>query len=242
MTIVKALSLSSIALLTPSLFACDGRSIPAHVDPDSVHAAQVAFDPSAYLKGGERVFFDDFERQELGERWRLDRLQAEADGPDWRIESGWLRTQNTKNQGVWAEVIPEGPVRVELVAQSLTPKNPRQKFAGDLKVEAFATKPNHEAGYSFINGGWQNQFDTIAKLGEHSADDRRAPARPLDPDKAYRYAVVRLKDKLLFFRDGELLYTFDDAAVLQGRWLGLNNWTSEAAFGEVAVFKLPPEP
>ncbi len=230
-----------IVALALGVIGCDSRAIPARVTPEQVRAAAAAFDPSRFLTGGERVFHDDFERVELGPRWTIERLPAEELPADWRIEAGWLRTQNTKNQGAWAEVIPDGPVRVELVARSLPPDNPRQRFVGDLKLEAFATGPAHEKGYSLINGGWSNQFDTVAKLGEHSADERRVPAKPLEPDRVYRYAAVRTKDKVLWFRDGELLYTFDDASPLQGRWLGLNNWQSNAAFGEVSVFKLAPE-
>ncbi|MCC6623281.1 MAG: hypothetical protein IT385_18625 [Deltaproteobacteria bacterium] len=230
-----------LILLPLALGACESRAIPAHVTPEAVRAEAARFDPGRYLTGGELVFKDDFERAELGPRWVVERSPKEADAADWRIEGGWLMTQNTKNQGVWAEVIPDGPVRVELVARSLTPPDKRQRFVGDLKLEAFATGPEHEKGYSLINGGWSNQFDTIAKLGEHSADERRVAARPLEADKVYRYAAVRTKDKILFFRDGELLYTFDDARPIQGRWLGLNNWQSHAAFGEVAVYKLPAE-
>jgi len=230
---------AALALAMPAA-GCDSRAVPPHVDPASVREAQASFDPSRYLDVGERVFFDDFERAELGSRWAVERSAKEEQPADWRIEGGALRTQNTKNQGVWAEVIPDGPVRVEVVARSLAPDNPRQRFSGDLKFEAFATGPEHEKGYSFINGGWANQFDTIAKLGEHTADERRVSAKALEADRTYRYAAVRLKDKVLFYRDGELLYTFDDASPLQGRWLGLNNWQSNAAFDEVAVFKLPP--
>ncbi|MFO0749896.1 MAG: hypothetical protein U1F43_30130 [Myxococcota bacterium] len=217
--------------------ACDAREIPAHLTSDQVRAEMASDDPTRFLDGGERVFFDDFERAELGPRWSVDRIASEPNGPDWRIEGGWVRGDQTKNQGLWAEVIPDGPVRVEVVMKSLTPA--KGKFAGDIKFEAFATAGAHEKGYSFINGGWSNQFDTIAKLGEHSADDRRAPAHAVEANKSYRYAAVRTTNKVYFFRDRQLLYTFDDAAPIQGHWLALNNWLSSAAFGEVAVFKLP---
>jgi len=241
-TLAQHTRLFVAVIVASTLAGCESRVVPARVSPEAVRAQAAKFDPTRYLTGGERVFHDDFERAELGPRWIVERSSTEEAPADWRIEDGWLRTQNTKNQGVWAEVIPDGPVRVELVARSLTPTNKRQRFVGDLKLEAFATGPAHEKGYSLINGGWSNQFDTIAKLGEHSADERRVSARALEPDKVYRYAAVRTKDKILFFRDGELLYTFDDAAPIQGRWLGLNNWQAEAAFGEVSVYKLPPEP
>lgn len=224
------------ALAASVASGCDNRAIPAHVDPDALRAELAADDPTRFLKGGERVFFDDFERAELGPKWTVARIDTEAKPATWTIEGGWVRNQDAKNQGLWADVIPDGPARVEVVMKSLKPAS--GKFAGDIKFEAFATAGDHEKGYSFINGGWSNQFDTIAKLGEHSADDRRVAAKTVDPDKAYRYAAVRTKDKIYFFREGTLLYTFEDAAPIQGHWIGLNNWLSNAAFGEVAVFKL----
>jgi len=228
-------------LLLVLVSACEAHPIAPHATLDEVRKAvadeAAESDPTRYLKGGERVFFDDFERAELGDKWVTTRLPDEANPPDWRIEGGWVRAEQTKNQGIFANVIPPGNVRVEVVMKSLPPS--KGKFAGDLKFEAFNTEPAHETGYSFINGGWNNQFDTIAKLGEHSADDRRVGAQKITASKEYRYAAVRAKTKLFWFRDGELLYTFDDAAPLQGSWVGLNNWTSNAAFGEVSVFKLP---
>lgn len=213
------------------LSACgDKAAIPTH------YVAEPEVDPARLLTGGERVFFDDFERPELGTSWVLERLPDEPE-PDWRIESGWVRTSRTKNQRLYAKVLPEtGDVRVELLAASDPPA--RGAFAGDLKIEAFNTAPAHEKGYSFINGGWNNAFDTIAKLGEHSADDKRKPARPLTAGQVYRYAAVMTQDKLYWFRDGVLLYTFDEPAPVRGPWLGLNNWLANARFDEVAVFRL----
>jgi len=234
---------SPLALLVPSLLltflsACgDKVAIPAHVTPDELEREQAAGDPRRLLTGGERVFFDDFERAELGAAWVGERLAAEPAPPEWRIDNGWVRTNNTRNQGMYVKALPtEGDVRIELLAASDQPA--RGNFEGDLKIEAFNTEPAHEKGYSFINGGWRNSFDTIAKLGEHSADDKRKAARPLEPGRQYRYAVVATSDKLHFFRDGELLYTFEDKALVRGPWIGLNNWMANARFDEVAVFRL----
>ena len=232
-----ALHLALSACLLP-LFACgDKVAIPAHVTEAELAREQAASDPRRLLTGGERVFFDDFERPELGASWVAERLEAEPAPPEWRIDNGWVRTTNTRNQGVFAKALPtEGDVRIEFLAASDAPA--RGAFEGDLKIEAFNTEPKHEKGYSFINGGWKNAFDTIAKLGEHSADDRRKAARPLEAGRQYRFAVVATRDKLHWFRDGELLYSFDDKAMVRGPWIGLNNWMANARFDEVAVFKL----
>lgn len=211
--------------------------IPAHVTEGEIAAQQAAADPKRWLTGGKRVFFDDFQRAELGDGWVRDRLEAEAAPSEWRIEDGWVRTAKTKNQGIFAKALPTtGNVRIELLMASDPPA--AGAFEGDLKIEAFNTAPKHETGYSFINGGWKNSLDTIAKLGEHTADDKRKPARPIEPGRQYRFAAVLADGHLYWFRDGELLYTFDDTAPVRGEWLGLNAWTSNARYDEVAVFSL----
>jgi hypothetical protein len=224
-------------LMTFGIFGCGKTPIPPHVTEAQVRAELEADDPTRFLTGGERIFFEDFERAELGPKWVIERLEAEPNPPTWRIEKGWLTNTDAKNQGAWIEVLPTtGNVRIEFLAASDKPKS--GKFVGDLKCEAFATAPKHEAGYSFINGGWSNQFDTIAKLGEHSADDKRKPARPVEEGRAHRFAIVVTADKLLFFRDGEHLYTFADKAPVRGPWFAFNNWLTNARFDELAVYKL----
>jgi hypothetical protein len=220
--------------------ACDERvPIPAHVTEADLAREKAASDPRRWLTGGERVFFDDFERAELGASWVTSRIEGEAEMPEWRIDNGWVRTARTKNQGIFAKVLPtSGDVRIELLAASDPPIGGKGSFDGDLKVEAFSTEPEHEKGYSFINGGWKNTYDTIAKLGEHSADERRKAAKVVEAGRQYRYAVVMAGTKLHWFRDGELLYTFEDPRPVRGPWLGLNNWLANARFDEVAVFKL----
>ena len=220
------------------LAACGEKvAIPAHVTLEDLARDQAAADPKRFLTGGERVFFDDFERPELGANWVQERIAKEPEAPEWRIDKGWVRTAKTKNQGVYAKVLPAtGNVRIELLMASDMPAN--GKFEGDLKIEAFNTDAQHEKGYSFINGGWGNRFDTISKLGEHTADDRRSPAKPIEAGRQYRYAAVVADRALYWFRDGELLYTFPDVAPVRGEWLGLNNWLANARFDEIAVFRL----
>ena len=212
--------------------------IPAHVTEADLAKEKAASDPKRFLTGGERVFFDDFERAELGAAWVPSRIAEEAEPPEWRIDNGWVRTARTKNQGVFAKALPaSGDVRIEFLAASDPPAG-KGSFDGDLKIEAFNTEPAHEKGYSFINGGWKNTYDTIAKLGEHTADERRKAAKVVEAGRVYRYAIVLAGTKLHWFRDGELLYTFDDPKPVRGPWIGLNNWLANARFDEVAVFRL----
>lgn len=230
---VSAASLS-LALALPT--GCGNVPIPEHVTEAQVQQELASKDPSRLLQGGERIFFEDFNRETLGDKWVLERIATEDTPATWTLENGWLRNADAKNQGAWVKAIPEsGDVRIEFLAASDTPKTGR--FPGDLKCEAFATEPAHEKGYSFINGGWNNQFDTIAKLGEHSADDKRKASLPVAEGQVHRYAVIRDSGKLHFFRDGSHLYTYEDPRPVSGPWFGFNNWLSNARFDELAVYK-----
>lgn len=223
------------ALVAPALSACGNVPIPEHVTEEQVAKEVASKDPARLLKGGNRIFFEDFNRDTLGDKWVLERLPAEPNPATWTLENGWLRNSDAKNQGAWVKAIPEtGDVRIEFLAASDKPATGR--FPGDLKCEAFATEPAHEKGYSFINGGWNNTLDTIAKLGEHSADDKRKPALPVVEGEVHRFAVIRDGEKLHFFRDDKHLYTFEDARLVKGPWFGFNNWLSNARFDELAVF------
>ncbi len=222
-------------LLVATSLGCGNQPIPEHVTVEQVQHDLAAQDPKRLLTGGNRVFFDDFQRAELGPNWTIERITSEPNPPTWTIVDGWLTNADAKNQGAWTKAIPEsGNVRIEYLAVSDAPKT--GKFVGDLKCEAFATEPAHEKGYSFINGGWSNQFDTIAKLGEHSADDKRKPSTPVAEGKVHRYAIILDGADLHHFRDGELLYTFPDPRPVRGPWFGFNNWLTNARFDELAVF------
>jgi hypothetical protein len=193
----------------------------------------------ALLSAGRSIYRLDLTADPTLSTFTRERLPDEAAPAVWTVEDGWIRNDDARNQGLWLEVLPSGGiVRVTFTARSRKPPGKRP-FAGDLKVEAFATEPRHEAGYSFINGGWSNRFDTIARTGEHSADERRTPAHPIEQDRVYRYDIVRRGPRLDFLRDGVLLYTFQDADPVRGRWFGFNNWLSAVEFKDLEVFELP---
>jgi hypothetical protein len=230
--------------------ACGEKSIPPRVDEATLAAdeARAKAEKDAaraeldrLLTGGEEVFALSLANPDLPSGAKVERLPEEAAPARWRVEDGWLRNDDAKNQGLWIEALPaeDVPVRIEFVAKSRKPPGNRP-FPGDIKCEAFATEPRHEAGYSFINGGWSNQFDTIARLGEHSADDRRKVAMRVEEGREYRYAIIRRGARLDWVRDGELLYTYEDAAPVRGRWFGFNNWLSDVSYKDFRVFRITP--
>ena len=54
----------------------------------------------------------------------------------------------------------------------------------------------------------------------------------------YKWAVARTDDTVYWFRDGELILSFPDAAPLKGRLFGFNNWASNAFYDDLAVYAL----
>jgi len=237
------------ALCAVGTSGCEKKTIPARVTAESVAQAEREVAASAEadrastlaaLKGGELIFEESFAGGALPSGAETERLKDEAAPSVWRIEGSWLRNDDAKNQGIWLKALPEGdvPLRIEFRAKSVNPPKKRT-FPGDIKLEAFASGPKHESGYSFINGGWSNQYDTIARLGEHTADDRRAPAKQVAEGRTYSYAIIRRGGRLDWVRDGEVLYTFVDAEPMRGQWIGFNNWLSDVSFADLKVFRLP---
>ena len=103
-----------------------------------------------------------------------------------------------------------------------------KKFPGDLKCEAFATKQEHEAGYVFINGGWSNQLDVIARLDEHGTDRLEQPAHKVKADAWSQWDVVRAGNNIYWFKAGKLLMHYPDANPIEGPFFGFNNWESRS--------------
>jgi hypothetical protein len=211
-----------------SLLGCERKAIPPRSDAQVVRQET---DPARYLSQGDRVFFDDFERATLGEAWT-----TKHEG--WRIVDGALYDENAKNAGLWlTQPLPEN-VRVSFKIRSGS--MPAGKtFTGDLKCEAFATKREHQAGYVFINGGWSNQLDVIARLDEHGADRKEQPAAAVEPDTWVQWDIVRTGGEIFWFRAGALLMSYKDANPVQGHFFGFNNWASRASFDDLAVFQIP---
>ncbi len=67
------MKLPMVVLAAIAWWGCGEKvPIPAHVTEAEIAAQQAAADPKRWLTNGERVFFDDFERAELGEAWVRD--------------------------------------------------------------------------------------------------------------------------------------------------------------------------
>ena len=183
---------------------------------------------TADLQGGTLVFEDDFERAELGEHWS-------AQGSGWRIENGAVTGQNARNDALWLDFELPEKVRVEFDATAVSQD-------GDLKFELFGDGTNHESGYILIYGGWSNTVTCIARQDEHGSDRLDAEHHdPVQTGTTYRFAAVRIDQRVQWFIDGQLVLVFDDSEPLTGQQhahLGFNDWTAPVRFDNLAIYDL----
>jgi hypothetical protein len=181
-----------------------------------------------HLEGGELMFSDDFEREDIGESWS-------AEGDAWEIEEGVLRVSGARNDALWLqEELPE-KVRVEFKARAYSAE-------GDLKFEIFGDGETHESGYIGIFGGWDNRLNIIARQDEHG-DDRKegAEGKRVQQNKWYDFTIVRSDSTIHWYVDGEPFMTYRDAAPLEGeghKHFGFNDWEAPIGFDDVAIYDL----
>jgi hypothetical protein len=217
-----------------SSLGCERKAIPPRIPLPPLEAPNDTSSPAnkeSLLEGGEEVFSENFERQQLGQNWK-------ASTETWTIVAGELHNSDAENKGIWlTKPLPER-VRVEFDIRS-APLPGQKKFPGDLKCEIFAASPAHEGGYILINGGWFNKNDVIARLDEHGKDAKIQPTTmKVEPNQSYHWSVVRTDEILYWFRDQELLMTYEDPEPLKGHFFGFNNWKSNVFIDNIRVFEL----
>lgn len=194
------------------------------------------------LTGGRKVFSDDFERDQLGDKWT-------SGIKKWRLKNGTVHNAGADNKGLWLlEKLPTGDVRIEfdVLSRKFVTRNREGKektqFSGDLKCEAFAKEPEHQKGYVFIFGGWNNSINRIARLEEHGNGPGAwvvdGPSHPVKADHNYRMKVVRMGDTVGYYADDKYLVHATDGSFINGRYFGFNNWRSQLTFDNVAIYKL----
>ncbi len=237
LTRLGALGLSATFAFVP-LAGCEKKAIPPRA-PATGPATQAggaaaderpAVDPRTLLEGGELVFEDDFERATFGDAWKTDHA-------GWVIEGGWAHSTRARNDGLWLTRELPDETRVEFDARS-EPLPGGKPFPGDLKAEIFAERPEHEAGYILVNGGWTNRLDIIARQDEHGDDRKEQAAAKVEPSKTYRWAIARAGDTVYWFRDGQLHMSYQDANPVRGNYFGFNNWEANVYFDNLKVYAL----
>ncbi len=181
------------------------------------------------LTGGQLIFKDDFERDEIGDQWIVR-------APTWTIEDGWLHDTKARNEGAWLDLELPDRVRIEFDARSEIPSE--GAFRGDIKCEVFATEPDHEKGYVLIFGGWQNALNVVARLDEHGADRLEMRGRKVVAGQTYRFTIVRTDGVLHWLIDGKPFMRYEDPDPVRGRYFGFNNWESKIYFDNLRIFEL----
>ena len=227
--LLSRITLCVMGLLT--VMACEPTHvIPARQQPHiaATKPSPKPIDAKALRQGGTLIFEDDFSGP-LSQHWR-----TEHEG--WTIVDGWVHSRRALNKGLWLHE-PKLPanVRIEFDARS----EPKAKgFDGDLKCEAFATEPRHEAGYIFINGGWGNSIDALARLDEHQPDRLQAKAQKVKASQVYHWTLIRVGNSHFWFRDDHLMFELNDPQAVGGSYFGFNNWEAMVYFDNVKIYRL----
>jgi hypothetical protein len=190
-------------------------------------------DPAIPAEG----FFDDFERDGLGDSYR-----DTAHGSAWTIRDGELRAMSARNRPLWlARRLPDD-VRVEFDVRSESPQ-------GDIKVELFgdgvskATAESYTAtSYVIIFGGWNNSLNVLARMDEHGADRVVGPSKKrVEQGKTYHFLIERRGTLLTVNVDGEELLRLDDPEPLRGRGhdhFAFNAWEAKLVFDDLRITPL----
>ncbi len=225
---------------TPKLVEARNRAAAA-ATPGRVQTSGPPEELTRNLTGGKKVLSEDFERAELGPRWK-------PDAPAWKITEGELTNNAADNAGCWLlDKLPDGDLRIEFDARSMpftqwVRGEKKETFPGDLKCEAFALEPAHQQGYIFIFGGWSNTRNRIARVEEHGEGAGAwvvdGPKKAVEPGHTYRMKVVRVGKTIGFFADDQYLIHAVDDQFIEGRYFGFNNWRSDLHFDNLAVYQL----
>ena len=97
-------------------------------------------------------FVDDFNRADVGPNyWNT--------GGFWTISNGELKSAAVKNNPDWLQAALPDNVAIEFDTRAGTAE-------ADIRFEVFGDGFNHDSGYTFLFGAYNNQVTAIARLNE----------------------------------------------------------------------------
>jgi hypothetical protein len=218
--------------------------VPGAPPPVAPGAAQPASEgpPDAPIK---TVFYDFFERAELGPTWN-------ATSGVWRIDAGKLCGQGARNHPVWLRRKLPTNARIEFDAMSTSPD-------GDLKVEVWGDGKSFAKGTSYsdatsyiaIFGGWKNEYHVLARIDEHAKDRTELRTDPsgtnpktarVMPNRWYHFKVERSDGKTVrWLVDDIEILSLTDPKPLKGdghAHLGFNDWDVRVCFDNLKITPL----
>ena len=188
-------------------------------------AAGFACTPQGDPSVGPGGYTDDFDRDDLGDRWF-------NTGASWRIIAGQLNIRNARNRPLWLRRVLPHDARIEFDVRS-------ESADGDIKCEIYgdgtsrAVSEEYTAtSYVMIFGGWHNTLNGIARMDEHGQDRVMQPvgANRVVPGQTYHMRVERRGDTVTSFVDDAQIARMVDSSPLEGRGhdhFAFNDWEVE---------------
>ncbi|MGD8861317.1 MAG: DUF1080 domain-containing protein [Myxococcales bacterium] len=176
-------------------------------------------------------FFDDFEREKLGDDYNVT-------GGGWSIRDGELRIKGARNRPLWLKRTLPQNVRVEFDVRS-------ESEAGDIKVELFgdgvskAESTSYTAtSYVVIFGGWNNSKNVLARLDEHGDDRVVGSPYKVVQGRRYHMKIERRGATITAWVDDHELVRMVDPDPLGGPGhdhFAFNDWESELWFDNLRI-------
>jgi hypothetical protein len=183
------------------------------------------------------VFYDTFEREELGPNWN-------ATGDGYRIVNGQLSAKGSHNHPLWLKKKLPRNVRIEFDAWSTEKR-------GDLKVEVFGDGQSFDpdkgrylaTSYVAIFGGWGNSKSMLARLDEHIPSNKERSDVKVVPGQHYHWRIERRANTLTWYVDdmAKPFLQYDDPEPLEGEgheFFAFNNWETDTWFDNLVITAL----
>ena len=174
---------------------------------------------------------------------------------DWKVECGrwgllnkwicdprwsWFGGRTKTLAALWNKFIFSGDISVEAhVALMMQKEEPPYERPGDYNIAICGDGVNLDSGYTLIFGGDNNSWTRLYRKGKMVAESWKEEHRlfsdrirhPDKPDLHQRWFHLKLEkigNKLSFYRDNALAFTFEDPEPLADGRLGF--WTIDNGF------------
>jgi len=166
----------------------------------------------------EILFYDDFERDELGSHWFVQSGR-------WIIENGKLKAIG-KNGVLWLTLDMPDDIAVDIEVQG--PYDLNIGIGGDGKINS---------GYVLDFGGWWNSNTALTEADRIVVENKAW--RIKDTQRTYRLRIERKGELINCFIDGRKVLTYDRAKLKAKSGfnrISLRNWGFPITFDNIKVY------